>query len=59
MIASSIALNDSSTLKVRPEWLKDVNATVMADWEASVVLTVAGQRSGAPHAVLTINGRDE
>ena len=33
-----------------PEWLKDVNAKVMADVEGSVVLTVAGRRSGAPRS---------
>lgn len=31
-----------------PEWLKDVNAQVMTHADKSVVLTVAGRRSGAP-----------
>lgn len=31
-----------------PEWLKEVNAEVMANTEGAVVLTVAGRRSGMP-----------
>jgi deazaflavin-dependent oxidoreductase (nitroreductase family) len=31
-----------------PEWLKDVNAQILADPQATAVLTVAGRKSGAP-----------
>jgi deazaflavin-dependent oxidoreductase (nitroreductase family) len=31
-----------------PEWLKDVNAQILADPQATAVLTVVGRRSGTP-----------
>jgi deazaflavin-dependent oxidoreductase (nitroreductase family) len=31
-----------------PEWLKDVNAQILADPQATAVLTVAGRKTGAP-----------
>ncbi len=31
-----------------PEWLKDVNAQILADPQATAVLTVAGRKSGTP-----------
>lgn len=31
-----------------PDWLKDVNAQILADPRATAVLTVAGRKTGAP-----------
>lgn len=31
-----------------PEWLRDVNAQILADPQATAVLTVAGRKTGAP-----------
>lgn len=46
-------------LRIRPpDWLKDVNAQVMSDPQASV-LTVAGRRSGTPRRTpLTVYERE-
>jgi deazaflavin-dependent oxidoreductase (nitroreductase family) len=41
-----------------PEWLKDVNAQVMAHADKAVVLTVAGRRSGAPRRTPVTLHRD-
>lgn len=47
-------------LRIRPpDWLKDVNAQILDSAEDSVVLTVAGRRSGAPRRTpVTLYERD-
>jgi deazaflavin-dependent oxidoreductase (nitroreductase family) len=48
-------------LRIRPpEWLKGVNAQMLANPDESVVLTVAGRRSGAPRRTpVTLYERDD